>query len=1533
MLLIVFTASFLIALLMTSNDGLNAIKGLYGGQVKGESTSKYWSVSDQVCSEFSSSSKFAKIGDSISVGFPAGNYMPDALNLAEGGATSKDFAPGGKLNSKLNGLNNSGVDYAVIMLGTNDCSYAAVGQSGFSPNDVYLNLQQIVRKVKSYGVTPIISTFPRRGASFEQQCGNEAEYNSLIRQLARVENIPLRDIEQASLDGMIPLDPDKLHLSSEANENINQIMEGFCSDPLEISGGTSTYTGSSSSGSGGEGNICDVLGLESGVVEAYVQDHSEYYDVDLGVVGTVVCPGTPVDQIVDIARNSSPANNIHVVRLGHGGCVFSEADAIKKISEIRSKTSDADSPKVYILIGNEPRTDWASLFPDDCNGGGDCTAGTNAGQYTANIVNGVQHSGLSGTSDTSEFLLFPAFNYHVAGSDTDKYVSNFFAGYKSVADVDLSGDFAGFGVSMQKESASESFSSRIDKYKAILEAQGVGDYKLHLFGANTVNYEADQGFIDDLLGAIRENEDTMEGVYIFSPWGWDYAPGSGIRNLPIPMPIWNKIFEECQSESTYSCLLSPVADVPGLANCNVPKKSQIVARIKLKKDGEVRTALPILTQQVDMTLLGWMGDENSLNRVADPDYEGPSYGTEINPFLAPCAADKLTNPEEALLDKQFSGPIRLIYNEKERDIIDYQINLLGNAMACMIWDARDMTAGSMSITELEPRFKLDEGESIGDGNTGSGYQKGSIEILQSSAEDVANLINQLSSKIAKTDNQCSSSIYTRVEPSDKLSGAELIVEDGTYDFSDDNVLCDAMAIGSINVIDAAGNIISPEQSVALYCRGAAGSRQYIGPEDALYYNYVKNGVEKIEIPGAAEGLAQLWVDEAIANPWGGTYEVKHNDKAAIEVSYTQKLYDGWSTESTDFGDPITSDEESCTLKEYSGDKAMAKGNAPKGSADFVIPWMGQSLSMMKRMHGIFYVFKEEERPEGFETAAGYLDKRHDEIEELKELKGSNGLIPFNKYRDVIVKLFNPDNIFLCSDITGDDGLLPLIYDIDKNEEDDVAKKMAETLEKTDCLGRKGKAIDKDPLKRWLCQEGHLDSQYCIEEDQCKSIDDLNRGNDGSLTGMVCPIKTPVGCAQGVDGTYSHMADGMTAQELVNRERIALDLDPAGSDTMVYAPEDIRTIAPAQEAFSDTLTGSCGVHVILESIATPGLRYSIYHLHTDPSKNNPNIYIEGETIQKGDLLGELLPGQPGDNACTNGAHLHISANYNGTIAVDPYLLLEDACGEIVCEDEDKSVLQDGNLVIRPDELNTDYSNLIDEDALCKTEDGKDGYRSDRISAEAAEGTRPEFEYGNLSELQQNVLNACPVELPECDERCKETTKAWVVRLAQENIEQLGRDYNENDYYSIEEVRGFMDDMYEEAHDDIKFQLLIAIWLSENGLNPTFKNKGFESDIFGCGVFCSEPPKSFEEELACVTRKLQGCSVMYAFDEQKPGEYLEKYGPIEDNPTFTTKVFMIMDKLAEVQGDGSYRNQSGNCSMYVYDEIPPDLDWAVGLLDRT
>ncbi|MBD3281003.1 peptidoglycan DD-metalloendopeptidase family protein [Candidatus Dojkabacteria bacterium] len=1189
------------------------------------------------------------------------------------------------------------------------------------------------------------------------------------------------------------------------------------------------FGGGSVQGIENKTSACDVMGLETGV-EASVPNgdpYSEYYDdTKLAVVGTAVLPKTTESQIIEAAKIPQ-GKSIHMFRLGYGEepDVFTPEEAVGKISTIVEVTEKLDV-EVQIMPVNEPRTELSWVY------GGN--APIEGSKWLKQVVDGLKSSNVATIANTGEYLVFPAFNYH--NPNNANYISEFIGNYFGEGDKQLNGnkeDFANFALSIQYDTSStahaDSFATMFTKYKQILQNKEISNVKYTIFGANQINKSPQiNEYAENLISFINENIEEIDGVYIFSPWGWQ-GSNSANENLSIDKEVWDYLFEECSSgatveaeEQSIKSLNKNIKNYASLETCEIENTTDTDNNVKGDNDDLFAgvsvtngVAKPVITRQVSMSLLGWMGD-NTLE------------GTSTNPVLAPCGVDMQIAMKGVDLRKKLPSLIEL--ESENGETYEYPMSDLGNALACMIWRATNFEPGSESITDLEPRFSA----------------------LPLQLDNVFNALEPSEAKnnsIPGKEYKCSGLINT-VNSSDVIEGPEIIQVDKDYpiDFTRDQ-----------NILEGT----------------------YMQVDSRTYKETAPT--EKLTIYGMGEALAQMYKEEYKHNPWKGTYQVIHRERGGIEVAVTSRLYDGAGRNPDEYSELYSTKDNIRTMVDGVMDPVGTKSahefggvitGKSEGQGTHYIPWMEQTLRMMQRESLIFTDLNEDT----------YLKNRSSDIENMKI--GARLEDP-NLYNLVRENLLDPKKIYMCA---GLDEVAREVARVGQGTSLEKEQEIIDLLSSVDCLGTK---YDVDPLSQWLCQQDLLKGDYCTNE--CVPVENVQSPTVGTLdidsADLIWPVESRritqyYGETTYIGNTALTIHPGLDIGLAVGSKVYAVE-----EGEILYSRDPGETVTIGNGLYQDS---SYGGLVVVDH----GSFHSIYaHL------NSANVNV-GDNVDKGEVIG-----YSGNTGNSSGPHLHFELRVDNCYVYDsrectydPLIYLGDDISDI---DRDSNVLDD-------------YYEA------CLTVQGEEGYVSNRLLQDPFEGTSASFGYLDNETLKGRVTNICPISIGECDDDCYEEIRNWVIGLADFNRDILSRDlgYDPANYRTKAEIEGYMQEMYTTNRpDDISFPLLIAIWLAENGLNPIARNEAHASDIFGCGVFCEVPPQSFEEELACTTRRLDGCSVRFEFDHNSPGEYLERYGPIATNGTFTYEVIEVLEKLGEKTSLNVSRDEFGTCEANVYN---PEID---------
>lgn len=970
------------------------------------------------------------------------------------------------------------------------------------------------------------------------------------------------------------------------------------------------------------GNACDVLGIDFGGSPADAinlmgyEDNAKYFKADMGVTTTVVCKDTDISKgILDTVQSSTNARK-HIFKLGNANaadpnCHLTSAEAINKINQITETYADQLGSEIFVVPTNEPLTEVGVWF------GSEDASGVRDGKWLANVI-----AGVSGKSQ--KYLVFPGFNYHIPEM-RESYMRGFIQSY-----IDSGGSFdhfASYGLSIQYDSTTLSFSERIQMYKDLLAEYGVNDPMIELYGANQINATpTTDGYADNLLQAVADHSDSIAGVYIFTPWGWTgSAQESGVSNLQMPEEVWDYMFEECssiedefkpevkQSEKAFNGNIRKYEDMQTCEKNNISgdigimqlegEYDDVFAGVVMEYEDGLYKTRPVITMQISMSLLNWM-------------QESDLAGTDANPILSPVGSDKQVIMDTSDMTKELSGELKVeLSNDAE---FSYPMSTLGTAIASMIWRATNFDAGSLSLNELEPRFRS---------------RSASVESNRFTTVNEAGG-NKPNSIVKRADAVCSGKV-TNVNTSDTIVGPEIIMRDKMMEYTYQEFLDLIRA----DIVDGGGN---PETGTV------SGTPYYKVDGRSIEEVFF---TENVIIEGAAEALAQIYREEIKKNPWPN-YQVIHNRRGGIKLEVRKTLYDGGVYKDRDEYSELYSTEgdlrvyipESLSISPTQSQGMGVTGKAV-GAAVHYIEWMEQTLMMSQRMSLIFTDQVED----------SYLKNRSADIENLKRVVNEGDGQEFARRLEETV--LDPKKIYMCDDLdelAQEVARVGLYVDGGSTQLEQDVESM---LTKTDCLG---KHTDSDPLKDYLCSRDLLPKEICL--DICIPIEEAAE-DEYDPSEYTCLIRGANGagiqCYQATAGALSHY---QYASDL------PLDLYTYDHVDYAVAPEDLKVIYWARSYTEGN--AECGGKFVAESQSVPGLVY--YFNHLDP---NTVPYKEGDIVKKGADIGELIRL---DNYCVKGAHIHFAVQYfeNGFTKaeaalmrgapVNPYTLLEAiGCGSVTC----------------------------------------------------------------------------------------------------------------------------------------------------------------------------------------------------------------------------------------------------------------------------
>ncbi len=1470
--------------------------------VAGVATEKYVKYNLEYCTNLDKT-KQIKIGDSIS-SHP--EYMPWAEHLAKGSARSDWYTAGGNdpeagdIYAKYKAYLESGKGKggsAVIMLGTNDCTLDGVGRPGYSIENFKKNINEIITTLESYGIKPILSTFPRRASNYEVQC-NEEGYNKAIQEIAYTKNIPLRDIEKASIDGNIPLDNDGLHLNSEANKNINAITSTICGISTSIDGGGGSGSNSNQVDSGSDASTqCDVAGGNTAwilndttaMVEAYNMAKNE----GLSWILVIALSANDIAAHRDLLCDSEIKT---IIRPCLEECELWEGDTF-------INALNALNCEIYATGHNEPQNEF-----DDRE---DFKAiASNTDTYLRAVAKKIAPLTKSMVNNKSSNVkvLSPVFDVHnpVNPSTT----------LSDLVHEEIGGDWQKLdGIAVNAYNVSgQTISERVSTFHSYVSKYGDIPFYITETGKLDNNLEL---LKSEYARITNEEFNYVEAVLFFNLFGSNPSEDFAFGKLIEEGTLQDVIGIDCfTGEKILSCELHNIDKYPGLRSCDTVGGvgNAVAASLSMAKEvingKETWYANPIVTTKVtNFDLLAWLTNSNHYDTR-----EVPYVGTSANQVMTYCTIDSLLHfsdgPINIDMTKKFAGEIKYVDEEGNFDInqefrkIAYSMPNLGNAVACMVYRANNFSPDSESIFKLEPRFRTDV--------------EVDISVHPSFDETIKDLKSLIEPDIRSYDSSTSYCFgqVSRIEATDKMSGPEIVeFENGgkTGVSFTRETMCSAIAGGVVNV-GAYQSTACPYSKEEL---AADPSLRGKANPDAIFtmidlppgsgYMLTWPASDQLEISGGAQALAEIWKEEAKQFPLQGVFKMIHRDKSGITISLQRSVYDGLSGDPEKiYQRPLQGEDNKCTYQEFiRGSKPLAAGGKSTGNTKYVFPWMGQSKNIMERLTMLFTDFSD----------TNFIDDMKALIKDSKtKLAVESDRDYFERVEKTIMTeglLDYPNHLFMCSDLNVVSSNLSELNTTNfDNAQKDRLEDLIGYIDSTDCIGP---AMSSDPMQDWLCANDYLEPVYCQNNLVCIPVQLYENEGTGGAELIKGNLAYP----------YKEDTQIRISQNYIKGVHPGLDIAmPIGNPIFSVADGEVIYTKIFKGASAGEKKGAFydeyGTFVVVDH----GGFVSIYaHL-------NELAPLEvGQKIKMHHLLG-----YSGNTGNSTGPHLHLELRLtNGnclnagtyrlaTCTVDPLSFLSrEATPETVEES-------------------------VQQKAECITAEGKPGYYGIDYttgSANILDSQRPGQTYTPKTndELEKLVLDTCPLVVNSCDAKCLEKTKNYVLALADRNIRSMAN-YSVPKHYSKDEISSFMDQMWQESQNtDTPFHWLVALWLSENGLNPVYKNQrtDIKSDIFGCGVYCTPPPADFREEMACVLRKLPGCSFIYEFDASKPGYYLQPYGPIATNPTFATKVLLVWDRLAEVSGFSRSRETNETCNMYVYERGDGDWDklekWAIPLIRNT
>ncbi len=1016
MLFIIVTAISLVTILMTSRRGSSASLG-NSGNVKG--------ISTEMCSLNDRQGRVIVIGDSIT---NSSAYMPGATKISRDGAGSDWFVPQEDplsemgsyyYNSVLPEIKNGGA-FAVVMLGTNDCG-------GQEPGFLIANLDKLTRVLVENKIIPIISEIPQRSPSAPTKClGGTNRYNEALKNFADTKGFPFREIYD-ELPYNTQNFSDDYHPSEQGSKVINEITEGMISElrssctytPNPGNGNTNGGENEGDGGSSGSnqcvkpgGNTAWLFGSRGSMETAYSQAKQNGLKWVLAIA-------ISAENITDNKDLICQEDIKTIVRpcLDHKGCKFWE-DPKMLMDTLKSLNCE-----VYVTGPNEPQNELPDSIP-----------------ALAEWIGPVMKT-MVDNKNSNVKVLSPAFDVHneeKPSRDLAKAVKEKMDGrWDQLDGITVNG----YDVSGQKAY------EMIKKFKS--DISPIADGKDF--------YVSETGKMDGNLELLIEQYKLMDtdpdnvgikAILFFNVFGLNPEPAFAYGKLIEEGTLHRVIGNDCTTGieqpplSDYQCTPSVVSKYKSIKSCEVKdtspknqakgKNDNLFAGVKTEfNDQGQRYAKPIVTQKItEFNLLNWMAN-SSLEASSNKKMIG---GTRENPFLAPCGKDKQIifsrGNKSYDMSKVFSGTVK--FTLESGGTVEYQMPALGNALACMIWRATNYDQ-SLPLAELESRFSTN--------STVSSQSTARFRSAQSTSTAIPSTgVGRRVIAPKGTTDRCSNTV-TRVNRTDSMFGPELIIYDTPIVYEIEKEYMDDVKAGRFegDWLKIDSNNVAQTQAT----------------EDA-------------EILGAGEALAQIWLEERKSNPWNSQYKIIHNDKAGITLTSEKKLYDGMGL--IGYKEPLNTDP-SCQIYTYAGDRGPTSVTSEgtgiptgksTGRAEYVIPWVGQTASMMKRISVIFPTFDD----------SNYIPSMK---EKIKQLELSNTTFTDDVLIAQLESIVNdPNNLFFCADLKK----LREVMDSKSFNDEKKKKAVLKYIDETDCIGREE---DYDPLQQWLCENKLIDIDLCANQ--------------------------------------------------------------------------------------------------------------------------------------------------------------------------------------------------------------------------------------------------------------------------------------------------------------------------------------------------------------------------------------------------------------------------------------------------------------------
>lgn len=1207
-----------------------------------------------VCSQDPSFNRIVRIGDSLTV---PGEYLPGSQSMAYPGRGTEAFLDDGASRT----LDSNSLDYAVVMFGTNDCGNA-------NPSDFRNKLTEIGNRIQSQGILPIFSTFPVRD---NPPCGKgyEEEYNQVIVDVANQHGWPLSDLRDIPASAYNYSDgthfSDYSFINTRIQSLINNVVStcGGTSQNTDnyssgSSGGTSSSSGNSSSSASCEiagGNTAWMLNDRGAMQKAY----SEAKENGLSWVLAIALSAGDITNNRDIICDNEVKT---IIRPCLDECELWNGDTF--INALNSLGCE-----VYATGHNEPQNE----LDDSPEFSG--IAQSNPDEFLKQLAAKVAPltRSMVNNKNSNVKVLSTVFDVH-----NEVFPSRTLARY--IHD-NLGGDWNKLdGIAVNAYNVSgQTITDRVSQFRQDISSYGDIPF-----------YITETGKLDDNLGLLQSEFANLtsgsfpyvESALFFNVFGSNPDPAFVYGKL-IEEGTLDDVIGECATggDKSLSCRLPYIDKYPSLESCETKDVSPepgpctdnngLCAGVSMKKttvNGEdAWYASPIITTEVtNFSLLNWMTNSNYFDTE-----ESPYAGTSTNPYLAPCAIDRQVpfNIGSFYPDftKVFAGTLKFVDAEGEFDYSQslrnstYSMPQLGNALACMIWRMNNFQPGSEPPMTLEPRFM-----------TPVQPERPPISFSEASSRLKQEVPDSTTRSYGDNEDRCGG-LVNRVETSDSTRGPEIIEYENSsrtdFIYTRENI-CEAIASGKIDVG-------STEQAVYL-CPPELTPEQFrryqLNPQDPEilsimskpnpnavmeepkepsnpYHQMSWPSTDAIEISGGAEALAELWKEEAELFSLQGAFDIVHRDKAGIKVTMKRTLYDGNRGDGEGFKSPLTTDTPECTINEYTGSSYPVAPNESfnpgsgrieitgqsEGAAEYIIPWMGQTVQMAKRISLVYTEMKN----------GNYVERMHDKISQFREQPAGQSDSQYlnNTVATLPSLLTYPTNLFMCGDL---DAIAASLNTLElSNQEALTRSEIIEFIKSTDCMASRP---NNDAFQDWLCQNNYLEPAYCLETSSCIPFDGENPGqNDDFIPSpidlepgsLIYPLESPRQTGGYVAGVHPGIdygvVEGTPVRAVADGTVYYYNFGDGGqgNGNGLYNGSGLM-----ENAYG---SGNYGGFMVIDH----GGFHTLYaHLSRDAG------LTAGQSVRQGDVIG-----YSGNTGNSSGPHLHFELRYE-----DCYLYSSPSCTE-------------------------------------------------------------------------------------------------------------------------------------------------------------------------------------------------------------------------------------------------------------------------------